>query len=226
MNFYDTVTEDNAILWYSELPDHLKKTIDDKRLKFKSGRECTRNEIPALYETVTKELGTRPLKPADPTDPLDGWTVAQMEQYEKHKKWGARYDELLLISLVVDNAPVIQRDRKLLAQSMGLDIGSLPNQAEGLDPVQAATIAWVQNSGETPLEILAKMARDPDAKPSDRISAAAKLMDYVHRRVPLKQEIETKAKMPEIDPSLMRGLNKDELIKFKELVKKMRENEE
>lgn len=72
MNFYDTVTEHNAILWYSELPAHIKKQLDEKKSKFKNGRECTRNEVPALYETVEKELGRRPLKPAEPVDPLDG----------------------------------------------------------------------------------------------------------------------------------------------------------
>jgi hypothetical protein len=80
MNFYDKVTEQNAVEWYKELPAHLKKIIDDKKSKFKNGRECLSREIPALYETVTKELGQRPLKPADPVDPLDGWTQSQMEQ--------------------------------------------------------------------------------------------------------------------------------------------------
>lgn len=227
MNFYDLVTEDNAILWYSELPPHLKKTIEDKQKKFKNGRECTRHEVPALYEQVTKELGTRPLKPAEPADPLDGWNAKQMAQYEKLKKWAARYDEKLLIALCVESAPAMQRERRLLNEAMGLnvDASDLPSQADGLEPTVAATVRWLQESGEMPLEYLARTYRSDDAKTSDRITAARTLMDYVHRKIPQKQEVETKAKVPQLDTSVMSALSKKELETLVKLLGKLEESE-
>lgn len=223
MNFYDPVVEHNAILWYSLLPTHLKKTIDDKKAKFKNGRECTRSEVPALYETVVKEFGNRPLKPAEPADPLDGWTQAQIEQYEVLKKWSARYDELLLCSLCVEMAPMIQRERRALNEAMGLNVDAkdLPPQADGLDPTQAATVRWLQMSGEMPLEFLARTFRSDDAKMGDRLAAARTLMDYAHRKVPVKQEIEQKSLVPKLDPFMLKGLTAKELDALEKILAKV-----
>jgi hypothetical protein len=105
---------------------------------------------------------------------------------------------------------------------VGLDTDGLPNQAEGLDPVQAATIAWVQNSGETPLELLTKVYRDDEARMSDRISAAKTLMDYVHRRVPVKQEVETKdLSVPKLNPNEFKGLSVKEIEVLEKLLQKI-----
>lgn len=228
MNFYDKVTEENAQIWYAELPAHLRKQIDDKKTKFKSGRDCSRKEVPALYETVEKELGARPLRPADPVDPLDGWTHEQMAQFESHKKWGARYDELLLISLCVESAPGMQKERKMLNEAMGLniDLSKLPSQSDGLDYAVSATIRWLQESGEMPLEFLARTYRSEDAKMSDRLTAARTLMDYAHRRVPVKQELETKNLVPKLDPSMLKGLSAKELDVLEKILAKIASSDE
>lgn len=225
MNFYDKVTEENALEWYKELPAHLKKSIDEKRAKFKSGQECQRRENETLFDTVTKELGKRPLRPAEPADPLDGWTHSQMAQFDALKAWGARYDELLLIGILVISAEEIQRDRQLLSKALGLDnAGKIPDQSDGLDAVQAATVEWIQSTGETPLEFLAGTYRNDELKIGDRLTAARALLDFVHRRVPVKSEVKTEeVGVPKLDPSMLRKLSPKELDVLEKLLGKLSE---
>jgi hypothetical protein len=45
-------------------------------------------------------------------------------------------------------------------------------------------VDWVQRTGETPIEFLAKTYRSSTAKTADRITAARALLDYVHRKMP------------------------------------------
>lgn len=81
----------------------------------------------------------------------------------------------------------------MLSQALGLKQGGngLPSQAEGLDTTQAATVRWLESSGETPLEYLTSVYRDdtPEVRVSDKIAAARALLDYVHRKVPATVEI-------------------------------------
>ena len=74
-----------------------------------------------------------------------------------------------------------------------------------------------------PLEYLARVYRSEDAKVSERINAARTLMDYVHRKIPQRQEIETNAGAPKIDAALLRNLTPAELDVLETLVKKMSE---
>jgi BarA-like signal transduction histidine kinase len=224
MNFYDPVTEKNAAEWYHELPPHLKKQLDEKKSTFRRGEDCQRKELPELYLAVEKELGKRPLRPPEPADPLDGHTMAQIEQINALKRWGARYDELLLASLCVEIAPTVQRERKALNEAMGINVeaGALPLQSDGLDPTLSATIRWLQLSGEMPLEFLARTYRDEEAKMSDRLTAARTLMDYVHRKLPSKAEIETKdITEPKLSKEVLKGLSAKELDMLETLMSKM-----
>jgi DNA-binding MarR family transcriptional regulator len=227
MNFYDKITDENALEWYGELPTHIKMKVDKIKSQYKNGRECNTKEHPDVFDKVRSELGTRPLRPADPANPLDGHTQKQIEQFELLKKWGNRYDELLLIKIITESAKGIQEERRALNEAMGLnvDANDLPNQADGLDPVQAATIRWLQLSGDTPLELLTRMYRDEEARPSDRIAAAKTLMDYVHRKIPTKQEVETKdISAPKLDPKILKGLTEKELDVLEKLLAKMASN--
>ena len=45
-------------------------------------------------------------------------------------------------------------------------------------------VDWVQRTGETPVEFLAKTYRSTSAKTGDRIAAARSLLDFVHRKMP------------------------------------------
>lgn len=112
----------------------------------------------------------------------------------------------------------------MLNQAMGIDVetNDLPSQAEGLDDTQAATVRWLQASGEMPLEFLARTYRSENAKMSDRITAARTLMDYVHRKVPVKQELETKdITEPKLAAKATKGLSDKELNQLEALLKKM-----
>jgi len=223
MNFYDKITAENALEWYAELPAHLKKSIDNEKAKFKDGRECSSKEQFEVFDQVRKELGTRPAKPPEPTHPLDGYTHEQIAQFDKHKAWGKRYDELLLIKLILDNAEKIQLERKMLNAAMGINVnsGDLPSQAEGLDDTQAATVRWLQQSGEMPIEFLARTYRSEEAKMSDRLAAARVLMDYVHRKIPLVQKVEQELSVPKFDTKVLKGLTEKELNTLETLLKKM-----
>jgi len=83
--------------------------------------------------------------------------------------------------------PTLQKERKML--NAALNLNDLPDQADGLDTTQAATVRWLQVTGETPLEFLAGTYRDDNNRIGDRIQAARALLDYVHRKVPAQVEV-------------------------------------
>jgi hypothetical protein len=76
-----------------------------------------------------------------------------------------------------------------------------------------------------PLEFLARTYRSEDAKTGDRITAARTLMDYVHRKIPQKQEIEQRSVIPKLDPSMLKGLTEKELGALEKILAKLVEND-
>jgi BarA-like signal transduction histidine kinase len=73
-----------------------------------------------------------------------------------------------------------------------------------------------------PLEFLARTYRDEEAKMSDRLTAARTLMDYVHRKLPSKAEIETKdITEPKLSKEVLKGLSAKELDMLETLMSKM-----
>lgn len=113
----------------------------------------------------------------------------------------------------------------MLNQALGLstDINGFPLQVEGLDDTQAATVRWIQETGQTPIEVLVEMYRDPEVKVSDRIQAARAMLDFVHRKLPLVQKIEQDVNLKEakLDPKTLKGLTEKELKTLESLLKKM-----
>lgn len=224
MNFYAEVNKDNAQEWYNELPIHLRKTIDEKIALTPTGETCTSSNNPGIWKQVKEEVGTRP-KPLPTTDhPGDGYTSAQIAAEEVRVRWVKRYDELLLTQVVLEHAPRIQAERKMLSQALGLNEGGngFPAQSDGLDDTQAATVRWIQSTGQTPLEFLADTYRNDDVKAGDRINAAKAMLDFVHRKVPVKTEVETKdVTEPKLDAKVLKGLSDKELATLESLLKKM-----
>lgn len=213
IDFYAEVTQDNAKDWYLCLPEHLRKTVDIELAHRPNGGDAKKDSI---YEQVFQVWGDRPELPDEPKDELEGITADGLWRIEVWKEWVRMYNDLQLRTTTVELAPGLQRERKMLSNALGLPSkeGSLPSQAEGLDDTQAATIRWLQESGETPLEFLAATYRNPDAKTGERIAAAAKLMEFVHRKVPVKTEVETKdtsVSIQAIDREQLRGLSKEDL---------------
>ena len=74
---------------------------------------------------------------------------------------------------------VTNRRDKLLEKEKRL---SLPKAPVGDDI--ASAIEWIVETGDTPIEFLVKAYRNGGNKIEARIAAAAKVMDFVHRKMP------------------------------------------
>lgn len=212
IGFYAPVEEWNAWSWYEMCPEHLRRRIDDDIAKQPIAEEAKSSS--ALYKQVAQTWGARPTLRHD----------EDVEHYHWMEEWVFEYETLQLIEATVRLAPEIQKERRMLNQAMGLDAeaGGLPSQADGLDDTQAATVRWLQSSGEMPLEFLARTYRSENFKIGDRIAAARTLMDYVHRKVPVKTELETKdITEPKLAPKVVKGLTDKELNQLEVLLKKM-----
>ena len=112
----------------------------------------------------------------------------------------------------------------MLNQALGLstDINGFPLQVEGLDDTQAATVRWIQETGQTPIEVLVEMYRDPEVKVSDRIQAARAMLDFVHRKLSVKQEVETKdITEPKLSPTALKSLSDKDLKTLESLLSKL-----
>lgn len=212
VEFYTKTDESNALAWYSACPTHLRKDIEKELEKGTPAPPASE-----LYQQVARLWGDRPRERPEHAG-------EDIETYYWLEEWEREYERLRLIKAVVKHAPRIQEERRMLSQALGLKQGGsgFPNQAEGLEDTQAAAVNWLQSTGEMPLEFLANTYRDEEAKMSDRITAARTLMDYVHRKLPQKQEIETST-TPKIEPALLRNLSSKELDLLESLIKKMSE---
>ena len=212
IGFYAPVEEWNAWSWYEACPTHLRTKIDEDLAKQPKAEEAKANS--KLYKRVAQRWGQRPVLKHE----------EDIERFHWLEEWIFEYETLQMIETVTRLAPDIQAERRMLNQAMGLDFeeNMLPSQAEGLDDTQAATVRWLQKSGEMPLEFLARTYRSENARMSDRITAAKTLMEYVHRRVPVKQEVETNdISKPKLAPAALKGLSAKELNTLETLLKKM-----
>jgi hypothetical protein len=222
IDFYCEVTEDNALDWYDSCPEHLRKRIDSAVEKYSDPTDA--KEADPIYQIVAEQWGNRfPLKFTN--DPNFGKELdSHYIELELYNQWCSEYEKQVIRTETLNLAPSMQKERKLLNKAMGLDVDTdgLPNQADGLDPTTGATVRWLQESGEMPLEFLARTYRSEDNKISDRLTAARTLMDYVHRKVPQKSEIDTKLiSEPRLNPTLLRELSAKDLDLLEELLKKL-----
>ena len=221
VSFYDTVSEHNALSWYADIPQHLKKTIDAEIARLPGVLDAKKSD--ALYQVVAQVWGDRPELPEDH---VDGYGLRHDEDFviEVWREWARMYTEELTVSVILAMAPTLQKERMMLNQALGLstDINGFPLQVEGLDDTQAATVRWIQETGQTPIEVLVEMYRDPEVKVSDRIQAARAMLDFVHRKLPVKQEVETKdITEPKLAAKVTKGLSDKELAQLEALLKKM-----
>ena len=223
MNFYDIVTPDNALAWYEDLPVHLKKQLDVQLIS------VVKADVHVEHQKLDKDISTDVSAVLGYDIPQyvkvnreEGNLPDEIERFDLRRKWCAQYNEHTTLLLILKEAPRIQKERKMLAEALGLSgTGKLPDQGDGLDDTQAATVRWIQSTGQTPIEFLADTYRNEELKPNDRIAAARAMLDYVHKKVPTKQEIETNTGAPKIDPAMLRGLTPAELDVLEALVKKM-----
>ena len=195
MDFYDVVTAENAMAWYEALPTHLKKNLDAQLAELpKADVHTERMTLDEQAMKMTDEaLGYNLPAFVLVNRGVEGNMPDEIARFDLRYKWCKTYNEMATLYVILKEAPKMQRERKMLSQALGLKQGGngLPSQAEGLDDTQAATIRWLQTSGETPLEYLTSVYRDdnPDVRTSDKIAAARALLDYVHRKVPQQVEV-------------------------------------
>lgn len=220
IDFYAAVEASNALDWYYACPEHLRRRIDAEIASI-DVRTATRDADEATWDSVAFALGDRP---RIQYDVFEGRTeIRSYLQLAVYKTWCASYQRELIKKKTAELAPTIQRERKMLASALGLSgSDSLPDQSVDLQDTQAATIKWIQQTGETPLEFLAATYRNDGVKVGERIAAARALLDYVHRKVPVKQEIETEDKTaPKLSLAALKGLNAKELALLESLLEKL-----
>lgn len=226
MDFYDSVTEENAKAWYDALPSHLKKPIDaalDQCTKADARERQKLDE--SMIEMTSGKLGYELPEFVVVNRTPEGNMPDEIERFDRRLVWCRQYNELLFTNHIVREAPRIQKERKMLAQALGLKQGGngLPNQAEGLDDTQAATIRWLQTSGETPLEYLTSVYRNDDSevRTSDKIAAARALLDYVHRKVPAQIEVKGPSTEDVAEHAAIARDIGDQLAKYAAITKKL-----
>ena len=116
------------------------------------------------------------------------------------------------------NDVIAQRDR-LKRQLNQLTIPPVP-----VGDDIAAAINWIQTTGKTPLEYLTTVYRDTSQQTGHRISAASKLMEYIHRRLPttIDQSSSQAISSKSFDPAAIRALSEKELVALEKLLDKMK----
>jgi len=220
LDFYTQITRETALGWYESCPPHLRHRLESEMSKYPEAEEVPTSH--EMYKVVKRLWGDRPAKTFSADENCE--IFKSNEEGEVYAEWVREYDKQVAIEAILLLAPALQEERRMLNKAMGLDVDALdlPSQADGLDDTQAATVRWLQASGEMPLEFLARTYRNEDAKMGDRITAARTLMDYAHRKVPVKQEIDTTTKTtPKVDPNMLRGLSESELETLEKLLSKL-----
>lgn len=87
-----------------------------------------------------------------------------------------------------------------------------------------ASIDWIQATGITPLEFMVRTYRDQAVSMAQRISAAAKLLEYTNRKMPTQIEVDNKGApvtAKQFDPVAIASLSEKELGVLERLLDKM-----
>lgn len=225
MDFYDMVTEENAKAWHEALPPHLKKQVDSTLDQHTKADAREKQKLDDRVSDLTSlDVGYELPEFVVVNRDVGGNMPDEIERFDRRHTWCKRYNEIQYVTYLVKEAPRMQKERKMLSQALGLKQGGsgLPSQAEGLDTTQAATVRWLESSGETPLEYLTSVYRDdgPETKVSDKIAAARALLDYVHRKVPAQIEVKGPSTEDMAEHAAIARDIGDQLAKFAAITKK------
>lgn len=84
------------------------------------------------------------------------------------------------------------------------------------------TDLWVKNSGLTPVEFLTRTYRNGFQPMQHRISAAKAVLDYAHRKLPQKLELETtgSVSVQQLDASALSKLSPEDLEALERILSK------
>jgi hypothetical protein len=80
--------------------------------------------------------------------------------------------------------------------------------------------AWIKHSGWTPIEFLTHTYRNPWQKMEARISAAKAVLEYAHRKLPSKVELDMKSRSVVLDAKSLAALSDKELSQLEALLSK------
>jgi len=89
-----------------------------------------------------------------------------------------------------------RKKKDLLVDPVDQDLGLGDAFTEGLhlhEPSQmedGAEAAWIKLQGATPLEFLCMVYKNPWNDMKDRVNAAKSILDFVHRKIPQKIEVD------------------------------------
>lgn len=219
IDFYATITRDNALNWYESCPLHLRAKLEKEMEKYPEAEVAERSGD--IYKKVRCLWGELPKKERCREDNEEMFKT--YEEQEIYNEWLHEYDRQVAIEVILEHGPSVQQERKMLNEAMGFtEEEGFPMQSDGLDATQAATIRWIQSGGMTPLEFLVDVYRNGDVKMGDRLNAAKSILDFVHRKVPTKQEIDTKdVSAPRLASSVLKGLTEEELSILEKLLGKL-----
>lgn len=218
---YDTLTLENITQWVDELPPHHKSKITKIWMQAPSGSSPLSSLDQEAKKEVEDLLGGRPPFYMQAED----LTEQQFQDCRDHTEWVRAYEKRAKPRVFLSAGVALQQQQRALSMALGSGarpMDTLPDQADGLDLTQAATVRWLQLTGETPLEFLADTYRNSLNKPNDRISAARALLDYVHRKIPAGIDITAKHLTPTLDPTLLSSLSKKDLATLESLLEKMK----
>jgi hypothetical protein len=113
--------------------------------------------------------------------------------------------------------PELPPDEGLFAE--GLAAWSPSELLEGVTEAE-----WIKAQGWTPLEFLVHTYRNPWQEPRDRISAAKAVLEYTHRKLPQRLEIDGNViTTKKLNAESLGKLSDSELEVFIKLLEKMNE---
>ena len=93
--------------------------------------------------------------------------------------------------------------------------------ASGPSAITEEDIAtWVKSSGWTPIEFLTHTYRNGFQKMEHRISAAKAILEYAHRKLPSKLEVDMKSKSLVLDSNALSALSDKELAMLEKILEK------
>ena len=93
--------------------------------------------------------------------------------------------------------------------------------ASGPSAITEEEIAtWVKASGWTPIEFLVHTYRNGFQKMEHRISAAKAILEYAHRKLPSKLEVDMKSKSLVLDSNALSALSDKELAMLEKILEK------
>lgn len=125
-------------------------------------------------------------------------------------------------------APKITDEAKKLVESaddaLSSELGDLHIRADGPSDLGSQDIdAWVQSTGWTPVEFLTHTYRNGFQRMEHRIAAAKAVLDYAHRKLPQKLEVEANGTVGvrSIDAAALSKLSGKELETLEKILEKM-----